>query len=377
MTLTPIPTLLPILHLLLACLPKAAVDDTGDPGGTPTGDGGTAGQQTAVLTTLSMDFATGSLATVDLDDWTVTDEITTTSGDASVVVDEGLAVQLNRFGFDSLRLHTPGQWEKPRWEVSVADAEGTTNPTDAALCDGQLFVALYERQHLLVLDPDTGALSGAVDLSAWTDADGTSAEPGSMVRRGDRLYVALERLDRGKGWVDAGGKVVEVDCPSRAATRAWDVGANTRVFDWPGREEVLVGARAWGEMKGGVYVLDPAAGTVALRIDLDASGTTVAGVAAAGDAAVLLTLSADWQTYGIHCADLLDGTVVQAEARTEYLQAVVANDRGEAWISAHWGWTDPDAASPGLVVYDIATCTSLTGATPITFSLAPASVAFY
>lgn len=366
--------LLPIL-LLTACPPKAAVDDSGSP--STGGDGGATseGQQMAVLTTASLDYATGSMATIDLDTWQVTDSITTTAGDASVRAQEGLVIQLNRFGYDSVRLYTPGLWDAPTVEIGVSDGEGTTNPHDAAVCADQLFISLYERSHLLVLDPTSGTVTGRVDLSAYDDADGP--EPSSMVRRGHRLYVALERLDRGAGWIDAGGMVVEVDCTTATATRAWEIGGNTRVYHWADEDRVLVGARAYKGWAEGIYVLDPDADTVELAADVGVTGNTLGGVAASGGAAVMTTLSEDLSTTGIHCVDLGDGSITDADSRTEYLQSVSVNDRGQAWISAHWGWTDPDGARPGVIVYDIATCTSLTGDSPFGLDLAPTSVAFY
>lgn len=370
-----------LLPLWLACVPRADLDDTASSGGADGGgtDGGSTGggQRTAVLTTASMDFATGSLATVALDGRAVDDGLATVAGDATVFVDQGRVLQLNRYGSDSLRIYEPGAWTAPALEVSVADADGTTNPTAAAVCDGRIFLALYERQHLLVLDPDSGAITGTVDLSAFADADGRSVETGSMVRLGERLYLGLERLDRDAGWIDAGGRVVEVDCATEQVTAWWEAGGNTRVFPWPGQEQVLVGARAFGDQAGGLYVLDPAVGGLELRIDLSGSGATLASIGAAGDRAVFSTLADDLSGYGVHCADLQAGTQQQVEQRPEYLQGVAANDRGEAWISAHWGWTDPDTARPGVLVYDIESCTSTTGDRPLSLSLAPTSIAFY
>ncbi|NOY28434.1 MAG: SMP-30/gluconolactonase/LRE family protein [Oligoflexia bacterium] len=371
--------LVPLAVLLSGCVPSALRDDSGSTSTLPDGGGSSnsAGQHTAVMTTVSMDYATGSLATVDLDSWAVDDSLTTVAGDAGLTVDDGLVIQLNRYGYDTVRLYTPGQWDAPDLELGVGDAQGSTNPHDAAICQGRLFVTLYERDYIAIYDPTGGTLTGTVDLSAYDDADSSGPEPSGIVQRGDKLYVALERLDRDQGWVDAGGKVVEVDCSSGSATRAWDIGGNTRVFDWPDHDQILVGARAFGGMAGGIYALDPAADSVTLLADVEAGGESLYDVAAYGDGAIITTLSSDLSTYGIDCVDLGTGTITQLDQRTEFLQGIAGNDRGQAWIAASWGWTDPKSASPGVFVYDIPGCTSLTGDSPIALSLAPASIAFY
>ena len=85
----------------------------------------------ALVTTVAQDYATGGFATVSLDDWTVTDGLFLTTGDAALSVDAGVIYQINRYGYDNLRRYTPGEWAAPMWERSTGDR---TNPYDAATC---------------------------------------------------------------------------------------------------------------------------------------------------------------------------------------------------------------------------------------------------
>ena len=110
--------------------------------------------------------------------------------------------------------------------------------------------------------------------------------------------------------------------------------------------------------------------------DLDAIGEAAVGIAVHGDAGLLITAALDYSHYAVHCVDMTTGDLVTAEETPSYLRAVQANDRGEAWIAAHWGWIDPDGAEAGVWVYDIAACAALTDA-PIQPSLGPSMVAFY
>ncbi len=423
--------LFPLLGLLMACPPKANVDDTGLPdtdggatdggstdggttdggttdggsndggssdggsndggadGGSPDGgagdggaDGGSTGTQTtAVIATLAQDYSTGSLAEVSVSDWTVTDEITTTSGDPLVSVDDGYVFQINSYGYDTVRMYTPGDYSAPVMELSVGTSgpgpNPSTNPYDAHICDGKLFVSLYGRDYLPWYDPSSGLLGGTVDLSAYADGDSSGPEASQMVERGGKLYVGLNRLDRNSGWSTVGGKVVEIDCESGAVTNDWDVAGNTQVFDWEGHSEVLAGGSAYGKQGGGLYVIDPAADTVSQVLDFDADEQNISAVAARGSKAVVVTSAWDYSGYSVYCADLSAGTTSLAETFVEYLTDAAANDHGEAWVAANWGWIDPDAATAGAMVYDIETCTSLTGDSPIATSLAPNSIAFY
>ena len=233
---------------------------------------------------------------------------------------------------------------------------------------------LYGTDHLAIYDASGGTLTGTVDLSAYNDTDDVGPEPSSIVEVDGMLYVGLNRLNRDGGWVDDGGMVVEVDCDTEEATRAWDVGGNTQVHAWEGSGKVLATARAYDQDPSGLYVIDPAQGTVSNLIDTGVE--SLSSIAAFEDAAIAISLASDYSSYDVHCIDLTTGDLTTLEQTTSYLTSARANDLGEAWITASNSWIDPKAPS-GLFVYDIASCSSLTGSDALELSLAPNSVAFY
>ncbi len=363
-------TLLSLLALVLtACPPTTGLDDSGD--GPEPDTGGPSGQQTtAVITTVASDYTTGAFATVDLDSWTLSDELFVTSGDPAVSVSEGMVFQLNRYGYDSMRRYEPGDWTAPLWEVALEDL---SNPYVARVCEGVVFVALYDLGTIGVYDPDSGEELGTVDLSAFFDADSSGPEPSTLVPYGGKLYAGLERLDRDGGWVDAGGAVVEIDCGERAVTRSWSVGGNTAVHPWAGGEGLLVRARAYGDDAGGLYVLDPEADSVELRVDL--GDEQLSNVGAFGGAAAATSLSADYTSSSLHCLDLAAGSITSSEVTDAYYTDLAVNDRGEAWITTGSSWMDPHAPT-GLWVFGIEGCEAKTEQ-PIQPSLHPWSVDFY
>ena len=327
-------------------------------------------QTTAVITTASSDYSTGSFAAVSLSDWSVTDEIFVTAGDSVVASDEGWVFQLNRYTHDTVRLYEPGSWREPLWEQDVGEL---SNPHDAELCGGALFVSLYGRDFIGVYDLASGTLEGTVDLSAFSDGDDVGPEASALVEVDGKLYAGLNRLNREDGWVSVGGAVVEIDCDSLSVSGAWDVGGNTNIYAWPGTGKLLVGAEAHGEDVAGLYALDPSAGSAELLVDSGTEG--LSGVVAHGDDAVAISLASDYSSYAIHCIDLSSGALATVETTSSYLTGAVGNDAGEAWISSGSSWIEPGAPS-GVFVYDVATCSALTTA-PISLSLYPFSMAFY
>ena len=74
-----------------------------------------------MLTSVSSDYSTGAFASVDLSDWSITDELFVTASDAAVSADEGMVFQVNRLGYDNVRMYEPGSWGEPIWEQSVGD----------------------------------------------------------------------------------------------------------------------------------------------------------------------------------------------------------------------------------------------------------------
>jgi hypothetical protein len=325
---------------------------------------------TAVVTTVAGDYSTGSFATVELNTRNVSDELFITSGDPVVVADDGHIFQINRLGYDNVRRYAPGQWLVPVWEQGVGE---NSNPHDANICGGQLYITLYDKDYIAVHDLDLGILVGTVDLSAFNDGDEQGPEASKLVEIEGRLYAGLNRLNRNNDWKSEGGVVVEIDCENQEVTRHWDVGGNTKVYPWPGENRLLVTTHASDTESASLITIDPQSDTTTTLVDTE--NQNIVGLAAFGDRAVGISVADDYSHYAVHCFDLNTGVWSTAEQTDSFLTGVYPNDNGEAWITSGRPWIDLEAPS-GIFVYDIETCTSKTDA-PVTFSLYPYSLAFY
>ena len=340
---------------------------------TDSGDSGEPSLQSmAVVTTVASDYSTGSIAAVDMEAWIATDELFVTSSDPGVVAEDGWVFQINRYGHDSVRKYSAGDWAAPLWEQSMGEY---SNPYDVEICNGDLFVSLYGANHMAVVDLETGASKGQVDLSAFADTDGLSPEATSIVEVDGKLYVSLQQMDTTQTyWASEGGKVVEVDCASMAVTQSWNVGGNTNLMAWPESGKVLAGAEAFGDDTAGLYVIDTVAGTKSQLVDSAALGVNILDVAVVGDKAMAISIKADWSAYVLSCMDLSTGDLLSSEETNSYLTSISANNRGEAYVTAGSSWLDA-AAPSGLAVYDVESCTAK--GDWMSFSMYPTSVAFY
>lgn len=364
-------TTLLILWALPACEGKfgLGLDDTAS-----------SGEEVAAVGTVSGDYAVGALARVGLDDWAVDDSLATISADPHLVATGGKLVVLGRGSEDAVRIYAAGAWGEPLLEFALEDG---ANPHDAAICGGSLFIAEYGEPYIGVYDPDSGALLSKVDLTAYDDGDGLP-EVGTMVQRGSALYVALEQLDEETTyWSALGGTVLKIDCDATAIDSSWSVEPGPSIIADPDSEDGLLvrtgiyfdadGDFSWD---GGLYALDTATGDMAAIAPPESEEElNYIGIAAvAGGSAIVLSTDDTW-AYSVWCLDRPSATLTLLETVDTFLSAIEVNDRGEAWIAARASWAAPDVPG-GLMVYDVATCTSKTGDSPITLSLEPYTIAF-
>ena len=113
--------------------------------------------------------------------------------DARVTLQQGRVYVINRLNRDNIQVLDPNLAYLTVLEFSTG---AKSNPQDLALSDeGTAFISLYERNEILVVDPRSGAFIGQISLEGFADADGL-AEPASLFAFGDRVYAAVQRLDR-------------------------------------------------------------------------------------------------------------------------------------------------------------------------------------
>jgi hypothetical protein len=219
----------------------------------------------------STDFFTAYYSSLDLTPPYLPDvDVASTCADAAVRVDGDRVYILGRFGCDYVQTVDPSQGFGT---VSQWSTGNGTNPQDIEIITPQkAYVSLYERTFVLVMNPQTGEHTGQIDLSMFNDADG-SPEMADMVRVGDRVYVALQRLDRPGGFIaanpsyiaviDSGtDQVIDVD-PQASGTQAIVLSGRNPFGEltWdPVRQKICVPQTGdFGVQDGGVEYVDPIA----------------------------------------------------------------------------------------------------------------------
>jgi hypothetical protein len=204
---------------------------------------------------LTTDFETGGLATVRMEPPRRPRRLgTDVFSDAVVRVTGGLTIVLNRFLADNVQVLGP----KLRTRLQCGTVAGS-NPHDVVVLDpgrrrvapGKAYVTRYGARDLWIVDPAARGCRrfrrGTIDLGAHADADGLP-EMDQMALVGDRLFVALQRLDRTRGFEPTG--------PSRLVVI--DTTADVVV----GEPIVLAGRNAFGDASG--IGRDPATGRLAV-----------------------------------------------------------------------------------------------------------------
>jgi len=311
----------------------------------------------ARVLTINTSLTGGVLESVNLNTGAINEDLAETTGDAQLTtVGESLLV-LDRFDGARVRLLDPGEWETP-----LADYPLDGAPYDAQICGDALFVSLHSAGTIIALDPLTGETLATIEAPKGYD-------PAGLTVVEETLYAALHELDEAT-WAPVAGAVAEIDCRTRKVTRTVEVpGPLPAVEAWPGEpEKVLVRVGAF-DRRGGLYAIDRPSGLVSLLIDEAALDLGLADVALSGSRGVALTYDADWR-YGIACFDTLDYLLVEAEQPRAQLVDVALSPEGRAWIAARPSADDPDGPS-GLLVYDLESCESVTGADWFRLNLPP------
>lgn len=327
---------------------------------------------TAVVTTVSADYSSGALATIDLSDWTVTDEITVLGTDTVVSAGDDYVYVMARSSADYVRVYEPGSWDEPLVEIGLAAG---ANAQDAELCDDKLFVSLYGVNYMGIYDLDTGTLSGTVDLSPYEESIDGTPESYSMVELDGQIYVALQQL---RNWSPAGGMVAQIDCASGTVVADWEVGDNPSITALD-ETRLLVNTGAYGDSStGGLAVLDTAKGSLSdVLVSEDSVGRDLNDVAVVGDSALVAASNTDYSGYSLYCLDLTSWTMSLAADLSSYVPGLAASSSGHVLVPAQAAtWLDPKSSS-GIMVWDPATCTELTDGDWISTALNPNSIAFY
>lgn len=245
-----------------------------------------------VVAVANTDYATGAaLSLVDLTSKQAFDGFMSLTADPVVRYDGANLWVLERFGADKLHVLDPANGWAEKFAVQL---DAGANPQDVVVKDDKAYVTQYGLSELLVVNTADGAIAKKIDLSAFADDDGIP-EMAALALAGDKLFVALQRLDQANGFVASNTSyVVVIDTASDSIV---DVDAATPEADGielpyanpttgfitariGGREVLLIGCSGnWDDTDGGLAYIDPLALTAAAGISEATFGGEISGLA--------------------------------------------------------------------------------------------------
>jgi len=324
----------------------------------------------AVVSTVADDYSLGALATVELDGLALHDTLAPTSGDAVVRTAGTLTIVLNRMNTDTFQVFE-GSWATPKLDVALPDL---SNPQDAVLCGGKLWVTLHNGIDLPAYDPRTGLLVGSADLSPWAGVDGR-AEAASMVVVDGQILVAIQQLKQDDGWSSDGGAIVQVDCTDGVAVDWVGIGPSPSIRKGPSAS-VAYKVGLYGPLDGRLGLLDHESKEDVILVEEADLGVDIYGFDVSQQHLVYTTADDDWR-FQVHCLDLATGITTHSDTTSSYLSGVSMDPFGRVWVSRRLGWSSTEAEPTGLDLIDVRTCQSIfTEGGPMATALPPFNVVF-
>ncbi len=331
---------------------------------------------------LATDFGTGTVASVAFGPpRAATPNVAAVCADAVLRHHQGLLYVIERFGCDNVRVLDPANGFALVRQFSV---DNGANPNDIVVVSPtKAYVTRYDAPDLWIVNPSTGAFTGAISLAAFADADGIP-EMNRMAMVGGRVFVTVQRIDRDAFFTPTDSSAVVVidaatdalvDCDATAPgvqgiVLPFQNPTTELVADASGR--LLVGCTgSYGANDGGVVRIDPLAlavdGVETTEAALGGDVADVVPATAARGFAVLSDASFNTVCKPYDRASGAVGPVLYATAGFNLADAEV-NDRGELWLC------DRTPANPGVRVFDVATLAPLAG--PLSTGLPPLDIEF-
>lgn len=202
--------------------------------------------------------------------WSASGDLAVTPGDPIGREHDGLLYVVGRGGASVLQVYDPQAGMALVHEFSLGAGR---NPQDIAFdSQGRAFVSCYDQAVLLRVDVAAHAVVQTYSTAAFADADGLP-ETAWMLGRGDRLFIACQKLDRANWYAPTGpgamlvfdmatGQWVDAE-PATAGVQPIRLsGGNpyTRIEAWGdagGSEKLRVGCVGYyGLLDGGIDQVD-------------------------------------------------------------------------------------------------------------------------
>jgi len=152
------------------------------------------------------------------------------SGDPVARYYNGKIYVINRWQADNIQVINPADNYATVGQYSTGNG---TNPQDIAFASSEkAYISMLNSDELLIVNPTNGNRLGTIDLGAYADGDGIP-EAAQMVKVQDRLFVALQLLDRNDPWMPptGPGKIAVIDISSDIAASSIQLSCENPVTD--------------------------------------------------------------------------------------------------------------------------------------------------
>jgi hypothetical protein len=335
---------------------------------------------------LATDFETGELSTVRVArPHGVTAIAEPVHSDGVVRVEGGRVFVLNRFFADNVQVLDPARGLATVLQCSTGPG---SNPHDIVVVDAhKAYVTRYGERTLWIVDPGAPPncarfRTGAIDLSAFADADGIP-EMDEMALAGGRLFVTVQRLDRLREFAPTDQSRIAVIDPATDTVIGSIVlsgrnafGDSSRLAHEPGTGKLLVAeaGNIYRTGDGGIERVDPLA-----PFERAAEGFVITEDALGGSITDFVMVSAT-KGYAVVSTESIKNVLVAFDpsrgvvtrrllVRDGFLPDVALAPDGMLWLA------DQGLPAPGIRIFDPADDRQLTRA-PIDVGLPPFSMGF-
>jgi hypothetical protein len=317
---------------------------------------------------LTSDYTTGSYAVVNTSTRSSTSNIGAVFGDSSARANDKLVYVLNKMGADNVQVLNPASGYSTTLQFSTGAG---TNPQDIAFSSAsKAYISLLGSADVLIVNPATGQQTGAINLSAYADADGLP-EASQLAIKNGKLFIAAQNLF---SWAPAGtSRVIVADANTGAVTAdiAMPYQNQSGSFvELPSGKLAIACAGNYGVNDGGLVIIDPATLTAAKGgLTEQALGGDLISVAMVTETAGFAVVSDSAFNTVLKKFDTATGAVSDVYATQGYKLSGMALNGGELWIA------DRTDTNPGVRVFDSSTGAQLTSA-PVSVGLPPVSILF-
>jgi hypothetical protein len=320
---------------------------------------------------LTTDYSTfGRVRSFALDGpWSVTGDLATIPGDPTGRFHGGKVYIVGRGGASLIQIYDPEAGFALVREFSIGAGR---NPQDIAFDSlGEAYVSCYDEAVLLRVDVTDGTILDTFDTSMFADADGLP-ETAWMLARGDRLYIASQKLDRNNWYAPTGpGDLLVFDMVAEAwvdmdqgeagiqpivLTGADPYTRIEAVESGDGKGNLRVGCVGfYGMNDGGIEDVDPVAGvSLGYVVTEQELGGDISAFTNTGDDIHILISDASFIT-SLRRFDSSSGSVTVLDTGNGYVHADLAWDGDYQLYLA-----DRTVGGSGLRVFDSASGAELT-----------------